>query len=135
VLALLAALTLSLHPAPAALRASGPVLGEFYEWQPNLQFWKPGPFWNVGSNEEADTNASLHALWSVAVPLVGKHLGGKKGELIAGLSWIGLSLVNEAFFHAPQHPDAAYYSEMRADLITRLVPCLAILVVDLVKGD
>ena len=116
---LLAALTLALAPAKADLTLN-----------PNLRVFGPGPFINAFENDQALTNASAHLGWSIAVPVLARHYGGHRAEYIAGGSWIVLTLVQESLFHAPLHPDPQYSSEVRTDLLTRIVPCAAILLID-----
>jgi hypothetical protein len=93
-----------------------------------------GPLFNFGIGNSATqnqevTDASAHAAWSLAVPLLGEHFWGKKGKQIAGWSWIGLSLVHEIFFHAtPQARNYPYYpSQVRTDTFTLVVPALLVL--------
>ena len=45
-------------------------------------------------------------------------------------AWVAYSVLQESFFHAPDHPDARYGSEVRTDLISRLTIPLAVLLVD-----
>ncbi len=87
----------------------------------------PGPTTNLSSGPEAVSNASAHVAWALAVPLIGEKLGGKKGKWIAGLAWIGLALVQEAFFHTPENPGYDYPSEVRTDLLTKIVPTVLVL--------
>lgn len=94
---------------------------------PSLPITGPGPFLNVGESNEAITNAIAHVGWAIAIPLLGEKIGGKKGKLIAGFSWIALSVLQEWLIHAPEHPGAAYPSEVRTDLITRIVPTIVVL--------
>ncbi|GEJ55425.1 hypothetical protein [Anaeromyxobacter diazotrophicus] len=98
---------------------------------PNLPVFGGGKFVNIFESDAALTNASAHIGWSLAVPLAGKLVGGRKGLWTAGLSWIALSLTQETFFHAPPNPGPAYPSEVRADLLTRILPCAALLAWDL----
>jgi hypothetical protein len=93
-----------------------------------------GKFVDIFEGDANLTNASAHVAWAVAVPLVGQRFGGRKGLWIAGVTWMVLSLTQEAFFHAPRNPGPDYPSEVRADLLTRLVPTAGILVWDLVRG-
>ena len=101
---------------------------------PHLPLFGPGPFVNVlGGDQQALTNASAHVGWSLALPLAGKAIGGRKGMWIAGTSWIAWTIVNETFFHAPPRPGPGYPAEVRTDLLTRLVPCAAVLAWDLIQ--
>lgn len=93
----------------------------------SLPVFGPGPLTNLGAGSEAVVNASAHVGWALAIPLLGEKIGGKKGKWIAGLSWIALTLVHETFFHAPPNPDPEYASEVRTDLITKIVPTLLVL--------
>jgi hypothetical protein len=92
----------------------------------------PGPLTNLGVDEQANNNASLHALWALAIPLAGKAVCDRKGMWIAGGSWIAASLVSELWFHAPDNAGPGYAPEFRADLISRLLPTLVLLTVDYV---
>ncbi len=93
----------------------------------SLPIFGPGPVTNLGSGTEAAVNASAHVAWSLAIPLLGEKLGGSKGKWIAGLSWIGLTLIQEVFFHTPVNPGPEYASEVRTDLITKIVPTILVL--------
>jgi hypothetical protein len=103
-------------------------------FNPNLPVFGGGKFVNIFESDNAFTNASAHVAWSIAAPLIGNQLGGRKGLWIAGLSWIALSVTQESLFHAPPHPGPGYPSEVRADLLTRVVPAAAILVWDAMRG-
>lgn len=94
---------------------------------PNLPVFGSGPLTNLGDGRQALTNASAHLGWSLALPLAGRLVAGRKGMWIAGLSWLGYSLANEVFYHAPSNPGAHYPAEVRTDLMTRMVPCAAVL--------
>jgi hypothetical protein len=94
---------------------------------PSLPVTGPGPLLNIGQNDQANTNALAHVGWALAIPFLGEKIGGKKGKLIAGLSWIGLSLIQECLFHAPNNPGPGYPSEVRTDLVTRIVPTVLVL--------
>lgn len=83
--------------------------------------------WKDRDCDAAWTNASAHVAWSLAVPLVGERIGGRRGLWIAGGAWIAATLVQEAFFHPGDGP------EERTDLLTRLVPCVVLLAFDLVR--
>ena len=67
---------------------------------PHLPIFGPGKFMLLDS-DAALTNASAHVAWSMAIPLAGKAVGGRKGLWVAGLTWMTWSVVNETFFHAP----------------------------------
>lgn len=95
-------------------------------FNPSLPLFGSGPVTNL-SSAESYTNASAHIAWALAIPLLGEHYGGHKGKLYAGLSWIAFSIITESFFHAPQHTSDGYPSEVRTDLITKLVPTLLVL--------
>jgi hypothetical protein len=103
-------------------------------FQPHFPVFGGGRFVNIFDSDVALTNASAHLAWALAVPMAGEHVGGRKGLWISGVSWMTLSLVQEAFFHAPAKPSPRYPSEVRADLLTRLVPTAAILAWDLMRG-
>src|SRR5205823_176835 len=86
VIALLAALSLQLAPAPArspALSLEGNITGIF------------------ASDGEA-VNFSAHTAWSIAAPLTGQALFGRAGLWGAGGTWIAYSLVNEFALHGPE---------------------------------
>jgi hypothetical protein len=99
-------------------------------WNPHFPVFGGGDLLNVFDDDAALTNASAHVAWAVAVPLAGKQIGGRKGLWIAGVSWMALSVVQEALFHAPVHPGSGYPAEVRTDLVTRLVPTAVILLWD-----
>jgi hypothetical protein len=77
------------------------------------------------SDREA-TNFSAHVGWSLAIPLAGRAIDGRRGEWIAGGTWLAYSLVNEIALHGPE--DAR---ERRLNLVSRLVPCAVLLFIDL----
>jgi len=94
-----------------------------------------GRFVNFLDGEDrALTNAAAHTGFSVAIPLFGEHFWGRKGLWIAGLSWMALSATQESLFHAPPNPGRGYPAEVRADLLTRLVPCATLLLFDALRG-
>ena len=96
----------------------------------------PGPITNIGrGNDAADTNAAAHVGWALAIPLAGKVCYGRKGLWAAGLGWIGYSVVSELWFHAPDGVGNSYAPEFRADLISRLVPTLTTLTIDLLMNQ
>lgn len=105
------------------------------ELRPSLPLFGPGPVVNfLGGDNQAVTNASAHVAWSLAVPLVSQHFGGRKGLWIGGLSWIALTMVQESLFHAPPKPGPGYASEVRSDLLTRIVPTALLLLLDATRG-
>jgi len=105
------------------------------ELRPSLPLFGPGPVVNfLNGDNQAVTNASAHVAWSLAVPLVAEHFGGRKGLWIGGLSWMALTVVQESLFHAPPHPGPGYASEVRSDLLTRIVPTALILLWDATRG-
>lgn len=105
------------------------------EFRPSFPVFGSGSVVNfLNGDNQALTNASAHVAWSLAVPAVGQMLWGRKGLWISGLSWIALTVVQESLFHAPSQPGAGYPAEVRSDLITRLVPCATLLVVDALRG-
>jgi hypothetical protein len=77
------------------------------------------------SDAEA-TNFSAHVGWSVALVLAGAALFGRRGLWAAGVAWLAYSLVNELFLHGPTGA-----RELRLDLVSRLVPCVLVLAIDL----
>lgn len=82
-----------------------------------------GSFINVAQSDQALTNASAHMGWSLAIGLAGWAIDGRRGLRLACGAWGVESVVGEAFFHAPPVPDQSYPSEVRTDLLTKLVPC------------
>jgi hypothetical protein len=125
VLLLLSATPARANPSnglPTQFRASFPVFGS-------------GPVVNFANGDnQAVTNAAAHVGFSLAVPLLGERFWGRKGLWATGLSWMALSVVQESLFHAPANPGAGYPAEVRSDLITRLVPCATLLILDAVRG-
>lgn len=106
------------------------------EFRPSLPVFGPGPTVNfLSGDSQALTNASAHVAWALAVPLVAEHFGGRKGLWIGGLSWIALTVVQESLFHAPPNPGPGYASEVRSDLLTRIVPTALILLWDATHGS
>lgn len=93
----------------------------------SLPVFGPGPLTNIGSSSEANSNAIKHVAMATLIPVAGQAAFGNKGRLWAGLSWIGLSIAQEAFFHAPKNPSPGYPAEVRTDLITRIVPTVLVL--------
>lgn len=94
---------------------------------PSLPIFGEGSVINLRSGVTARDNAAYHIVLATAIPLVGLALGGNKGKWIAGLSWIALTLIQESVFHTPNSPSASYPSEVRTDLISRIVPTLLVL--------
>ena len=100
----------------------------FCGFHPSLPVFGSGSFTNIQASDPASVeNASVHIAWGLAIPLLGEHFWGSKGKRIAGWSWIAVSIITEAFFHAPAHPGSAYPSEVRADLITKIVPTILVM--------
>ena len=104
--------------------------------RPSLPVFDGGPATNLALDCDACmTNASAHVAWAIALPLAGERIGGRRGLWVAGLGWMGLTLVTETLFHAPPGTlGPAYASEVRTDLLTRLVPCASILLFDLLRS-
>lgn len=92
-----------------------------------------GPFLNIAQSDQALTNASAHLGWSLAIGLGGWAIGGRQGLRAACGVWSGASLVGEAFFHAPPNPDPLYPSEVRTDLITKIVPCSLLVLLEALR--
>lgn len=95
--------------------------------RPYFPIFGGGSFTNLqDGNDAAWTNASAHVAWALAIPAVGRVVAGRKGMWIAGLSWVGLSVLQEAFFHAPPNAShvRSYPSEVRTDMLTRVTPTL-----------
>lgn len=99
----------------------------FQPFNPSLPVFGSGALTNLSLQcDGCMTNASAHVAWALAIPLAGRTVGGRKGMLIAGSVWIGASLLLEAFFHAPKHWGSDYPAEVRTDLLTRILPTLAL---------
>lgn len=79
------------------------------------------------SPQEA-ANFSAHVGWSLALPLAGHAVAGKEGALVVGGTWLGFSLVNEFALHG--HESAR---ERNLNLISRIVPCAAIMLWELFR--
>jgi hypothetical protein len=127
-------LTTALFLCAVSARAD-PSNGLPTEFRPSFPVFGGGPMVNfLNGDNQALTNASAHVAWSLAVPAIGQMLWGRKGLWISGLSWIALTVVQESLFHAPSQPGLDYPSEVRSDLITRIVPCATLLVVDALRG-
>lgn len=110
------------------------VRGDGLAPHPYFQVFGSGPLTNLGSGDMAVSNASAHMFASIAIPLLGEKIAGRRGLWISGLSWVGYTLLEESMYHCPGScpVSGAYNSELRTDLISRLLPTLAILTVDLV---
>jgi hypothetical protein len=83
--------------------------------------WVTGAF---QSDAEA-TNFSAHAAWSLAMPLAGQAIDGRRGLWTFGLSWMGYSLAHEFLLHGPESA-----RERHLNLISRLGPCALVLIID-----
>ena len=129
---LLAVTALLLSAAPARADPSNGLPTQF---RPSFPVFGSGPVVNfVGGDNQAMTNAAAHVGFSLAIPLLGERLWGRKGLWVTGLSWMALSLAQESLFHAPANPGPGYPAEVRSDLITRLLPCATILLFDALRG-
>ena len=94
-----------------------------------------GGLTNIGSSAEANQNAIQHAIAGTAIPLGARYFG-RKPMWYAGATWIGYTLLEEVAWHAPDQPDKSYPSEVRADLLSRIIPTLIVLGVDyLINGS
>jgi hypothetical protein len=125
---LLTVAVLLLSAAPARPSPSDGLPTEF---RPSFPVFGGGDFVNFTSGDnQAVTNAAAHVGFSLAIPLLGEHIWGRKGLWISGLSWMAFTLVHESMFHAPPNAGPGYAAEVRSDLITRLVPCATLLVID-----
>lgn len=97
---------------------------------PSLDVFGSGPFTNLGTFEDqAWTNAAAHVWFGAMCPLAGYYAGGRRGLRIAAASCAGLVLIRETFFHG-RTPGP----EVRTDLLTGLVPILAVVAIDAVLG-
>ena len=106
------------------------------EFRPSFPVFGSGPVVNfLDGDNQAMTNAAAHTGFSLAIPLLGEHFWGRKGLWVTGLSWMALTVLQESLFHAPPNPDPGYPAELRSDLITRLVPCAMLLILDAIRGD
>jgi hypothetical protein len=118
----------------ATVASAGDLSPSVPAFRPDFPVFGGGKFVNIFDSDAALTNASAHVAWSLAVPLLGQRLGGRRGLWVSGLSWIALSFTQEALFHAPPNPGRGYPAEVRADLLTRIVPCASLLVWDRGRG-
>lgn len=108
--------------------AQGAQVAGLFPFNPSLPVAGGGPIFNFDQGDQAMTNAAAHVGFALAVPLLGEHFWGSKGRVIAGVSWIALTLIHESLFHAPRGPQSAEYpSEVRTDLVTCIVPTLFVL--------
>ena len=73
------------------------------------------------SPQEA-ANFGAHAGWSLALPLLGKEIGGKRGLYIVGGSWLAFSLINEFALHGAESS-----RERNLNLVSRLAPCALVM--------
>lgn len=128
-------LVLLLTLIPAGPIRAAPSNGLPTEFRPSFPVFGGGKVVNfLDGDNQAMTNAAAHVGFSIALPLLGEHFWGRKGLWATGLSWMALSLVQESLFHAPANAGPGYPAEVRADLITRLVPCATLLIVDAIRG-
>ena len=128
------AIAAALSLAAARPARAGDLSPSVPRFNPRFPVFGGGKFVNIFDSDAALTNASAHVAWSLAIPFAGESIGGRKGKWIAGSAWIALTVVQESLFHAPQNPGPGYPAEVRADLITRLVPTMLVLGWDLVRG-
>ena len=102
-----------------------------------LPVFDRGPLTNLGfdsGSDAANTNASLHALWSLGIAGIGWGLWGRTGLRAACGAWSGASLLGEAFLHAPPGPlGPEYAAEVRTDLMSKILPCAALVVIEGLK--
>lgn len=105
-----AALSLVLHSAPAPTRAFAP----------------EAALSSLFSSDAEAANFSAHAAWSVAVPLAGRAIDGRRGMWIAGGTWLAYSVANELLLHGPESG-----RERALNLTSRLGPCALVLLLDL----
>ncbi len=105
-----AALSLVLHSAPAPTRAFAP----------------EAALSSLFSGDSEAANFSAHAAWSVAVPLAGRAIDGRRGMWIAGGTWLAYSVANELLLHGPESG-----RERALNLTSRLGPCALVLLLDL----
>jgi hypothetical protein len=73
------------------------------------------------TSDAAWTNASAHAAWAMAVPAVAQIACGDDCRRFASVAWLLAAFVVEDLTH--QKADA---SERRTDLLSKVVPCVAL---------
>jgi hypothetical protein len=108
-----------------AARADAALVGFDGPTKPRLPLFESGPPVDLFQNEGKLTIGLMHAGWSLAVPLVGEKIGGRKGLWVAGLTWLAASVVEQTMFQPHASP-----AEHRSDMLTKVVPCLTLLAVD-----
>jgi hypothetical protein len=126
------AVAIALLAAPVA--RGGDLSPSVPRFNPSFPVFGGGKFVNIFDSDAALTNASAHVAWALAVPLAGQYIGGRKGLWIASASWMAVTVLQESLFHAPSQPYKGYPSEVRADLVTRLLPTMLVLGWDLWRG-
>jgi hypothetical protein len=93
---------------------------------PSLDVFGSGPFTNLGS-EQADTNAIAHVWFGLACPLALSRWAGLR-TWQAGTICGAAVVARETFFHG-----ATPGPEVRTDLLSGVVPILAVVVVDALR--
>lgn len=91
---------------------------------PSLDLFGHGPMFNLTS-DAAWTNAAAHLWFGAMCPLAGYYAGGRQGLRIAAGACAGFVLLRETFFHG-RTPGP----EVRTDLLSGLLPILAVVVID-----
>jgi hypothetical protein len=81
------------------------------------------------SDAEA-TNFGAHVGWSLLLPLTGYVAADPPGIYAAGGAWLTYSLVNESAMHGPEGG-----RERTLDLVSRLVPCGAVMIWTAVRSS
>jgi hypothetical protein len=120
----LALLVLASTAAPAraeVFRLEGPT-------SPTLPILKGGATVDMFENQNKFNVAMMHAGWSLAVPLAGEKIAGRKGLWVAGLTWLALATVEQTMFQPRATP-----AEHRSDVLTKLVPCMTLLAIDAIR--
>ena len=120
-----------------------PKSGMSAEWRPYFPVFSKGDgrAFNLFNDATTLENGASHFSAALSIPLLARYVGeaiggktvGRKAFWIAGLTWIGVSLLQESCFHAAKtsYKDRAYPSEVRADLLTRVIPTMVLLSTDL----
>ena len=83
---------------------------------------------SVFASDAEATNFSAHVGFSLALPLAGYAVDGRRGMYVAGGAWLAYSLVNEFALHGPEDS-----RERNLDLISRILPCAAVMLISLFR--
>jgi hypothetical protein len=85
---------------------------------------------SVFSSDAEATNFGAHVGWSLALPFTGYAVADRRGLYAAGGAWLTYSLLNEFVMHGPE---SAHEREL--DLMSRLVPCAAVMIWTAVRNN